>query len=351
MKQVNIVGAGLMGTDIATAFLVAGYDVLLIDLQPEAVQRAAERIHTRLENKPTKGKLTTTPLTEFHHQDGAVIESITESIDAKQSVLSTLSSSVARSTPIFSNTSTLSIETLSKAITHPERFAGLHFFYPAHKNPFVEIIKTAATDHSTIYAAEQIASQLGKNHIVCIDRPGFIINAFYLPLVNEAAKLADEKLASPSNIDNLAKSIFNMPVGPLAVARFMNPHTTSSTIISLVEQHACPPIAPSLANHTLTQLEDDTSTLSDEAVSKVQDRLRASVFIPCLNIIASGKVEPETIDKAALHALQFGDPPFALMHQMGHKKVKDIVCPALSAWERPESDITHQLNSFFNSTE
>ena len=333
--HIYVVGAGVMGTDIATAFLAAGHDVTLADLSLEAAQLAQNRIQKRWADKVMPAAFDVTLLDECRPAGNSmVIEAITESLTAKRQLLTQIGAYSDPTVTLFSNTSTLSISDLSDAVTHPERFAGLHFFFPAHRNPFLEVITAKQTSAATVETAAGLAGKLGKHHIVCRDRPGFVVNAFYLPLVNEAVRLVDEKLGTPSEIDSVAKTIFGLRVGPLAVTRMMSPETTRLTISALVGQGACPPLAASIADDTAGRFEVEESAVSvDQArETQIRKRLLSAVFFPCLRMLESGDVSESAIDTAAVRALQFSHSPIALMRQMGAAAVERVLNEVSSDW-------------------
>ncbi|MDB5898856.1 MAG: 3-hydroxyacyl-CoA dehydrogenase [Ramlibacter sp.] len=333
-SKIAVVGAGVMGTDIATAFLEAGWSVQLADLDPEGAARAASRIERRIPHVAASGKLAVVPLEQASAGCAAVIEAITESLQAKQSLLARLATAVDADTLIFSNTSTLSIEALAGVVSRPERFAGLHFFFPAHRNPFLEIIRSSRTNARTLEAAIRIAGVLKKQYVGCSDRPGFVVNAFYLPFVNEAVHLVDEGLGTPGQVEAVAQAAFGIRMGPLAINALMNPETSRFALGSLAASGACSALAPSIVSGQASQFkaEPPAEPLSTETEGAIRDRLLGAVLLPCLRMLAEG-IPPHDIDLAAQRALQFSLPPVALMNSLGRSEVERIVACTLPRWE------------------
>jgi 3-hydroxyacyl-CoA dehydrogenase len=344
-EEVIVIGAGMMGVDIATALMESSYEVTLVDARPLALEAAVAGIAKRLPDLVAKLKIA--HLSAVTGEPTAVIEAITESLDAKRELLGAASVQIAQDVPIFSNTSTLSIEALSTAVRAPERFAGLHFFFPAHRNKFLEIVAARHTEPQTVSAAVSLAKRMRKQHVVCADRPGFVVNAFYLPLVNEAVRLVDAKIASPAQVDAIAMNTFGVRLGPLAVTKMMNPQTTKSTLASLVAQGACPAAAPSIVSVAASEFDlVDAGELTEEVTHRVRDRLLASVFLPCLRMLEDEDAEPAAIDLAATQALKFSIAPIALMNELGAIEVQRVVQTSLTDWGVPLPAVAARAGSF-----
>ena len=339
-----------MGTDIATAFLEADYEVTLLEANSTVAEGAASRIEKRL---PANGRLRLAGLADLDGDAGIVIEAITESLEAKRELLAQVSLRVAPEVAVFSNTSTLSIEALATSVRAPERFAGLHFFFPAHRNPFLEVVSARRTAPRTLDAAAQLAIDLRKDHVVCNDRPGFVVNAFYLPLVNEAVRLVDEQVASAAQVDAVAKAAFGVRVGPLAVTKMMNPQTTHSTLASLADQGACTPVSPSIVSGAARDFDaaGTAAPLADAVAARVRDRLLAAVMLPCLRMLDAGDAQPQAIDLAATRALQFGTPPIQLVNSLGRSEVERILRLVLNDWGGTLPDAVAQAGKFITTTE
>lgn len=147
-----------------------------------------------------------------------VIEAVYESMEVKRAVFSAVSKAVAPEALIGSNTSSLSITRMSEAVFRPERFAGIHFFNPVPVMKLVEIVPGDNTSSETVKRAEDFARELGKTPIQVKESPGFVVNRLLCPLMNEAAYLLMEGVASAEDIDTAMKLGANHPIGPLALA-------------------------------------------------------------------------------------------------------------------------------------
>lgn len=224
ITSVAILGAGIMGSGIAAANLRRGFKVILHDQKPAAqVKGLQSALRDAAYNKQTKqtdatrtlelspNLLAVNHLNELHDTD-LVIEAISESLAAKQALLSVLETVVYKDTILCSNTSTIPISALAKELRNPNRFCGLHFFNPVRKMQLVEVIRGAATSDKTIESIVAYARHLGKVPIVVRDGPGFLVNRLLMPYMNEAALLLEDGIPIAA-IDKAAKS-FGMPMGP-----------------------------------------------------------------------------------------------------------------------------------------
>ena len=147
-----------------------------------------------------------------------VIEAITEKMDAKKEVFKKISHVVSKDALIGSNTSSLSITEMSKACEEPGRFLGIHFFNPVPVMKLVEIVKGENTALETVEKAKALCDELGKTPVIVRESPGFIVNRLLCPMLNEAAYLLMEGIASKEDIDTAMKLGANHPIGPLALS-------------------------------------------------------------------------------------------------------------------------------------
>ena len=228
IESTGVIGAGFMGGGIAWLFANANLPTRMKDINWEAILHGYQTVGAYLQKdlkrrkiKPyeQRNKVSTVSGTldylGFQHTD-VVIEAIVENIDLKKSVFKELESHVSKNTIIASNTSSLSITDMAKALKHPERFVGIHFFSPVNRMPLVEIIPGDKTNDLTIRTAVALAKSLKKTPIVVKNCPGFLINRILIPYINEAVTLVQEGIPVLT-IDSLAVE-FGMPLGPLLLA-------------------------------------------------------------------------------------------------------------------------------------
>ncbi|ADC65164.1 3-hydroxybutyryl-CoA dehydrogenase [Ferroglobus placidus DSM 10642] len=231
VKVVGVLGAGTMGSGIAQVCAMAGFEVILRDLEERFLERGMENIKKSLSKFVEKGKIsedemkatlerikTTTKLEDFENVD-VVIEAIIEDMEAKKAVFRELSNIVKREDAIFaSNTSTLSITEMASVTRKPENFVGIHFMNPVPLMKGVEIVRGLLTSEETVQFAFDFVRKLGKEPVVCKDSPGFISNRILMPWINEGIWVLYEGIATKEEIDRGMRLFTNVPMGPLELA-------------------------------------------------------------------------------------------------------------------------------------
>ena len=165
-----------------------------------------------------------------------VIEAVFEDFNVKKDVFTILDQVCNEHTILASNTSSLSVNDLAKASGRPDRFIGLHFFYHPAKNRLVEIIPAESTTKNTLKAVETYCKTMGKVVIICKDRPGFVVNRFFVPWLNEACILLQEGVATAAQIDSIAREAFNIGMGPFALMNLTGPTIALHATDYLAEQ-------------------------------------------------------------------------------------------------------------------
>ena len=220
-----VLGAGVMGGGIAQLFAEKDIHCRMKDLNNKALALGIASASKVFKKQVQTKKITSrkfsqkinliAPVLDFSgfHAIDFVVEAVLEKMDVKQKVLQELEGHVSDNAVIASNTSSLSISEMQKAMKNPERFGGMHFFNPVHRMPLVEVIRGAKTSDQTVSAIFQFSKQLGKTPIVVKDVPGFLVNRLLMPYLNEATWLLGDGATIPE-IDN-AMLDFGMPMGPM----------------------------------------------------------------------------------------------------------------------------------------
>jgi len=229
-RTIGLVGAGTMGSGIAQAGALSGYDVTMQDISDEQVAKGIKGITNSLERLAARDKISsanqssalarirgTTTLDDLSECD-VVIEAATENIDLKIAVFGQLDTLCKSNTILASNTSSLSITRLAAATRRPDRVIGLHFFNPVPIMKLVEIVRALQTSDETFTEMDTLTRQLGKEPVSVQDSPGFVVNRMLVPMINEAIFVLHEGLASAEEIDTAMKLGANHPIGPLALA-------------------------------------------------------------------------------------------------------------------------------------
>ncbi|MEQ9815401.1 MAG: 3-hydroxybutyryl-CoA dehydrogenase [Azospirillaceae bacterium] len=239
-QTIGIIGAGQMGSGIAQVCAVAGYDVRLMDLDQEQIDKAVGRIDHLLDRQVGKQqmetaekeaalrRITTTTAYEPFGDCQLVIEAATENEEVKRAIFKNLVPHLADDAIIATNTSSISITRMAAATGRAEKFIGMHFMNPVPVMKLVEIIRGIATDEPTFTAVRDLAIKLGKTPAVAEDFPAFIVNRILLPMINEAVYTLYEGVGSVEAIDTAMKLGANHPMGPLELADFIGLDTCLS---------------------------------------------------------------------------------------------------------------------------
>jgi 3-hydroxybutyryl-CoA dehydrogenase len=228
INTVAVLGAGTMGHGIAQVCAAAGCDVRLYDLNNDAVKTGAARVQANLEKGMARGKVTEVERDDILGRistgtviadavDGAdlVVEAAPESIELKAKIFAEVGAAAPDHAILASNTSSLSIGEIAKAVSDPSRFVGIHFFNPVHIMKLVEVIWGPETSDSTRDAAVAFAVRLGKEPIVVHDAPGFASSRLGIVLGMEAIRMVEQGVANPKDIDKAMELGYRHPMGPL----------------------------------------------------------------------------------------------------------------------------------------
>lgn len=228
IKNVGVVGAGLMGSEIALVFALAGKDVLLNDANEENLVRAKKNLEGILhrgvgrgfyeddEVVPTLGRIHTATDLENYSDRELVVEAVFEDESVKAAVFAKLDEIVPENCIIASNTSSISITGLSSHVSaqRRSRFIGTHFFSPVSRMKLVEVIPAMDTARDTVDATMQVCKESGKTPIEVKDVVGFAVNRLLHALVIESMRLVEEGVATPQDIDIACKLGLGHPIGP-----------------------------------------------------------------------------------------------------------------------------------------
>jgi len=247
IERVGIIGAGQMGGGIAHVCALAGFDVLLEDLNKDTLGRALEIIERNLHRQVARGLIndesvspalklikTTQNLDDMKDRD-VVIEAATEDESVKRKIFQDLCPRLSDKTLIATNTSSISVTRLAASTDRPEHFIGLHFMNPVPMMQLVEVIRGIATDDVTFQTALDIVKRVGKTAAYAEDFPAFIVNRILLPMINEAVYTLYEGVGNVEAIDTAMRLGANHPMGPLQLADFIGLDTCLSVMQVLYE--------------------------------------------------------------------------------------------------------------------
>ena len=236
IRRVTVLGAGLMGHGIAQVCAqTAGYEVTLLDVREELVDRGMTMITESLSKFVSKGALDKSKsdeiISRIHpaldlrsavENSQLVIEAATEDPKLKLDLYRKVSEYLPPGAILASNTSSISITLLGSATKNPENVAGMHFFNPPQLMPLVEVIRGAKTSDATVEAIRAAAKKMGKETVLCKkDSPGFIVNRILIQALSEATLLVSEGVADPEDIDRAVTLGLNWPMGPLKLLDYV----------------------------------------------------------------------------------------------------------------------------------
>lgn len=225
IKRVAVVGAGMMGAEIALSFALHGVKVLLkdvnLDLAMEGKRRAEEILKKWREKGRMEKQTTEEGISNIHAQSDyqgfqevdLVIEAVVEKIEIKEQVFQELDPVCKQSCIFASNTSSIPITQLAASTSRPHLFIGMHFFSPASIMKLVEVIPGIDTSEETIRKTMDITREIGKEPIRAADRAGFLVNRLLFAFFNEAWRVVNEGAATPEDIDKAVKLGLGHPVG------------------------------------------------------------------------------------------------------------------------------------------
>ena len=230
IQNIAVLGAGQMGNGITQVAAAAGYNVTMIDIQQEYVEKGLATIERSLSKLVSKERMSqedadatlarislSTDRADCADCD-LVVEAVPEIVDLKTSIFAELDSVCKPETILASNTSSISISTIADATNRPEKVIGMHFMNPVPIMKLVEVINGDKTSAETNAAVIEASEKMGKIALSCNDSPGFVSNRILCPMLNEAILTLQEGVAEPEAIDGIMKLGMNHPIGPLALS-------------------------------------------------------------------------------------------------------------------------------------
>ncbi len=227
IDTIAVLGAGTMGHGIAQVASLSGYQVRLRDINEDLVQNGYDQIDSSLAKMADREYITeadadaardridpVVPVEDAVSDADVVIEAVPEDMDIKEAVYTEVDEYAPEQAIYGTNTSSLSITDLSELTDRPGQFCGMHFFNPPTRMDLVEVIRGAHTDDEILDTVEALAEDLGKTPVrVQKDSPGFIVNRILIPMLNEAAWLVEEGVATVEEVDSTATASIGLPMG------------------------------------------------------------------------------------------------------------------------------------------
>ncbi len=257
MNKVSVIGAGTMGNGIAHVFAMNGYEVNLLDISQDALERAQATISGNLDRMirkeniseedkaQTLGRLSTsTDIQGGVANADLVVEAATENINLKLSIFSDLDQWAPENAILATNTSSISITKIASVTSRPDKVIGMHFMNPVPIMKLIEVIRGYSTSDATTSLIMELSKVLGKVPVEVNDYPGFVANRILMPMINEAIYTLYEGVAGKEEIDTVMKLGMAHPMGPLTLADFIGLDVCLSILNVLYEGFGNPKYAP-----------------------------------------------------------------------------------------------------------
>jgi enoyl-CoA hydratase/3-hydroxyacyl-CoA dehydrogenase len=348
VKNITVLGSGIMGHGIAQVSATAGYNVVLRDIEQKFLDKAMEKIKWSLDKLASKEKITqqeadsiysrikpVVDLAEAVKDADMVIEVVPEIMDLKKKVYAELDAVAAKDVVFASNTSTLPITEIANTTTRPEKFIGIHFFNPPQLMKLVEIIPGEKTSQETTDLTKEYVKSVNKTAVICRkDVPGFIINRLFIPMVHEACYTMDRTGATLEEIDSAVKFKLGFPMGIFELADFtgMDVIHKATTEMHLRDKKVILP-HPTIEKmfdekklgqksgegfYKYSQDKYERVALSEELAEKFNPiQLVANIINNAAWLVTNGASDIEEIEKAAQLGLGLKKPLFETAKKIG----------------------------------
>ncbi|MDT8443070.1 MAG: 3-hydroxyacyl-CoA dehydrogenase NAD-binding domain-containing protein [Desulfuromonadales bacterium] len=353
ITTVGVVGAGTMGSAIAQHFVMKGLPVILVDQKQEFLDRGLSYIRESLGEALQRGLIDqqsfdqilgrlhcTTEQTELARAD-LVVEAIFENLEVKKALFAELEKVVSAECVLASNTSSFLISEIAAGLKTPERVVGVHYFYHAAKNKLVELIPGEKSAPEIITALENFYTYYDKTPIVVKDAPGFAVNRFFVPWLNEAARLYEEGCGSIAFIDKIACEVFGVGMGPFALMNITGVpiamHAADGLASELGDFYAPAKILCRQVESKQDWDVEDTQQLNNgsDQPDVVTRRLVGASLGVAAQMVSEGVVDATATDLGARAGLRWPMGPFELLEKLGAAKVKEMVESVFSTWNMP----------------
>lgn len=330
--KIGVVGAGNMGAGIAQKYATEGFQTVVVDVDEASVGRGRSRIETTLDEGVARKIFTPEQRTDvlsrltFSADKDAlkgctlVVEAVFEDLSVKQALFKDLDARLGTDTILGTNTSSFYVEDLASVCSHPERVVGLHFFYHPAKNRLVEVIKGTKTSQQAFDTAWQIQEMTGKAPVDSLDRPGFIVNRFFVPWLNESMRLVEEGVADIATIEAATKQGFGVGMGPFELMNVTGVPITLHAATTLGKElgafyapcNLIRPVVDAKKNWDLSGTPDASK------FDVVNERLMGVVWqIACQLVFDQRVCTLEDCDLGARVGLRWPKGPFELMNERG----------------------------------
>lgn len=334
LRTLAVVGAGNMGSGIAQKMATEGFRVLLVDLNEAQLDRGLAGIKKTLEEgvarkifRPEQaqailGRIEKTTDWSALAAAELVVEAVFEDLGVKQDVFRRLGEATKADCVLGSNTSSFYVRDLAAVTKHPERVVGLHYFYHPAKNRLVEVIPTKLTSKAALAKANAVQAAISKTAITCADAPGFVVNRYFVPWLNEAVRLLDEGVADIATIEAASKEAFGVGMGPFELMNVTGVPIALHAASTLGREFGAfyapsPRLKAQVEAKQNWTLEGAVDASKKQAVA---DRLLGVAFLVAGALVDEGVGSIEDTDIGARVGLRWPKGPFELMNRLGVEK-------------------------------
>jgi enoyl-CoA hydratase/3-hydroxyacyl-CoA dehydrogenase len=334
IQTVGVIGAGTMGSGIAQKLAQEGQRVILVDLDEAKVRAGLDRLKASLDEAVARkifdrakadaalGRIEGTARFEALAAADLVIEAVFEDLAVKKDVFARLDASCRKDAILATNTSSFPVADVAAVTKHPERVLGLHFFYHPAKNRLVEVVPHPKTDARAFADAWGFQERTGKTPIRSEDSPGFVVNRFFVPWLNEATRLLEEKTASIATVEAAAKEAFAIGMGPFELMNVTGLPIALHSADTLGKRFGpfYAPTATLAAQVKSGKPWDLTGEIEASKIQAVKDRLLGVVFLVAGELLDEKIARAEDVDLGARVGLRWSRGPLELANALGVKE-------------------------------
>jgi 3-hydroxyacyl-CoA dehydrogenase len=353
IKRIAVVGAGLMGSGITYVSAASGYEVMMMDINDEAVGKGLDRLRSYVESGVRRGKLTdsdaegllgrvktTTSAEAAVGNVDLVIEAVYEDMRVKKDLFKRMDAASDQRTLLASNTSSLSITELGRVTGRPEKVVGMHYFSPVPAMKLLEIVIGEQTGENTIRAAMAVGEKQGKTTVKAKDSPGFIVNRIRAKLGRECILTYERGIATLREIDAALKEVYGVPMGPFELSDFVGLDVSLGTSTTLYQELGdCfkPPDtlkrlveAGTLGRKTgsgFYEYGEGKESEPEEPKGANPEWLTLRIILPYLREamieVEEGIATKEDINKAMILGTNYREGPFDTIERLGLDKIRE----------------------------
>lgn len=356
MNRIGIIGSGTMGIGIAQVAATSGCKVFLYDANPAQTEKSLLNLSKTLNKLVEKQKISAEKSEEVFNkikpcndlQDFAtcdlVIEAIIENKEIKTKVFQNLEEIVSKNCVIASNTSSISITSLSSELKNPERFIGIHFFNPAPLMPLVEIIPGLLTKKKLAEEIFSLVKSWGKIPVIAKDVPGFIVNRIARPFYGEALRIAEEQIATPEQIDDAMRTLGNFKMGPFELMDLIGIDVNFSVTKTVYQDNFYDPkYKPSLLQQRMSEAKllgrktgkgfYDYAENAQNPVAEKNEELYQQIFMRIISMLINEAAEAkrlkiasdEDLELAMQKGVNYPKGLLAWGREIGYRKISETL--------------------------